>query len=401
MRSGGAASALVCEEQADVFSAPTHDSSEFNLLLSGLDGVEQGRSFCPHGSLPRSDGALEPLHGGRVGHDPERATFMGPESRPRRLTIGTSRAKIFGTRKTGARPAWQQSRTPATAPTCEGALRLSSLPASSSPALTTTEIWVPTPGIPGYEVSNLGRVRGIDRTVHFRDGRVYRYRGQILRPAINPVSGYPHVAPKGISRNIHRLVLEAFVGPCPPGMLCRHLNGNPADNRLENLRWGTPSENSYDKGRHGTDHNAAKDVCIRGHRLAEPNLAPALRTTTGWRSCLACDRAQSTVRKAHENRGIELDVDEVAARKYRYIMRGAKGALIPVRPDGPVGLDMTWAINPGPKPRRAAHAVSTRVAGATVCGREVHPGSRVVTDWTCARQCHNCVRFIVNGVGWS
>lgn len=57
---------------------------------------------------------------------------------------------------------------------------------------------------------------------------------------------------KPISRLIHHLVLETFVGPCPPGMECRHLNGNPKDNRLENLKWGTRSENQRDSIKHGT-----------------------------------------------------------------------------------------------------------------------------------------------------
>jgi DNA-binding CsgD family transcriptional regulator len=51
---------------------------------------------------------------------------------------------------------------------------------------------------------------------------------------------------------VHRVVLEAFIGPCPPGLQCRHLNGNPADNRLDNLCWGTPAQNTEDKRRHGT-----------------------------------------------------------------------------------------------------------------------------------------------------
>ena len=51
---------------------------------------------------------------------------------------------------------------------------------------------------------------------------------------------------------IHRLVLEAFVGPCPVGMECRHLDGNPENNRLENLKWGTHKENVADSKRHGT-----------------------------------------------------------------------------------------------------------------------------------------------------
>lgn len=51
---------------------------------------------------------------------------------------------------------------------------------------------------------------------------------------------------------IHRLVLIAFVGPCPAGHECCHNNGDPKDNRLENLRWGTHQENVLDTKKHGT-----------------------------------------------------------------------------------------------------------------------------------------------------
>jgi len=53
---------------------------------------------------------------------------------------------------------------------------------------------------------------------------------------------------------VHTLVLTAFVGPRPPSLEARHLNGNPQDNRWpENLAWGTHSENEKDKIKHGTN----------------------------------------------------------------------------------------------------------------------------------------------------
>lgn len=69
-------------------------------------------------------------------------------------------------------------------------------------------------------------------------------------------SGYLQVclrAPDGRFHTllVHDLLLKAFVGPCPSGHECCHNNGNPGDNRLENLRWDTRQENVLDQLRHG------------------------------------------------------------------------------------------------------------------------------------------------------
>ncbi len=50
---------------------------------------------------------------------------------------------------------------------------------------------------------------------------------------------------------IHTLVLLAFVGPCPEGMECRHLDGTRTNCALANLCWGTRAENVADQRRHG------------------------------------------------------------------------------------------------------------------------------------------------------
>ncbi len=114
--------------------------------------------------------------------------------------------------------------------------------------------WAPVPGYEGlYEVSD--------------DGRVYSFLVGRQLGYMNP-DGYRIVKLHKSDKQdgfrvlrVHRLVLLAFVGPAPEGMECRHLNGDPSDNRLSNLRWGTQSENVRDAIRHGTHKGWV--VCIR------------------------------------------------------------------------------------------------------------------------------------------
>lgn len=110
----------------------------------------------------------------------------------------------------------------------------------------------PVEGYPGYRVSSDGRVE----SCWTRRGR-YCVPTETWRP-LKPIlrGGYPSVnlargGKKTICR-IHRLVLEAFVGPCPEGHVACHGDGDRANNDLSNLRWDTPRANSDDSLRHGT-----------------------------------------------------------------------------------------------------------------------------------------------------
>ena len=62
---------------------------------------------------------------------------------------------------------------------------------------------------------------------------------------------------------IHILVLITFIGPRPDGMVCRHLDGNPGNNHLSNLVWGTLSENQRDRIRHGTSNLGENNGCAK------------------------------------------------------------------------------------------------------------------------------------------
>lgn len=120
----------------------------------------------------------------------------------------------------------------------------------------TEEIWKSVVGYESaYEVSDLGRVRSLDRvTVRLHQGspRKFSYRGLILKPWIND-SGYPCVTLLNRKKHrVHLLVLIAFVGPCPANMEGLHGDGDPKNACLLNLRWGTSKENKQDAIRHGT-----------------------------------------------------------------------------------------------------------------------------------------------------
>jgi hypothetical protein len=87
------------------------------------------------------------------------------------------------------------------------------------------------------------------------DGSIWSHRRgewKRLKPYPRSRGGYLCVCIRGNHRRAHRLILEAFIGPCPEGLECRHLDGVRTNNRLLNLAWGTRLENAQDKREHGT-----------------------------------------------------------------------------------------------------------------------------------------------------
>lgn len=115
----------------------------------------------------------------------------------------------------------------------------------------TPERWLPVVGWEGlYEVSNKGQVKSLPRRTAsgVRGGRILKPGIVNMRQIVN-LRDCGH----GKTRLVHRLVLEAFAGPCPDGYESLHGPGGSLDNRWpENLRWGTPVENAADKLRDGT-----------------------------------------------------------------------------------------------------------------------------------------------------
>lgn len=147
--------------------------------------------------------------------------------------------------------------------------------------------WRDIPGFDGYMIGSDGTVVSYKRKQPFtRSKKVTKH-------------GYAEVIltkdGKQYDKLVHRLVLEAFVGPCPPGMECCHgPDPDKLNNHVSNLRWGTRKENGHDKvlhgtvatgERHGQSKLTAQDVRqIRAHRGFITGIS--LATTFGVSSAL-------------------------------------------------------------------------------------------------------------------
>ena len=106
-----------------------------------------------------------------------------------------------------------------------------------------------------------------------RDGGVWskprKYCSPIGKWLIPGIGWYGHLTfvlrkrGKSYSIGVHRLLLETFISACPLGEECRHLDGNPANNNLDNLCWGTEKENQQDRKKHGTSLEGIKHPMVK------------------------------------------------------------------------------------------------------------------------------------------
>lgn len=116
-----------------------------------------------------------------------------------------------------------------------------------------SSVMAPVLGFPSYLVSSEGVV----------------YRKDSMRALAQQKSrkGYLTVnmseGGRATRLSVHRVVLESFVGFRPEGMQALHGDGNPSNNRLENLRWGNASENEADKLLHGTKATGSRNGAAR------------------------------------------------------------------------------------------------------------------------------------------
>jgi hypothetical protein len=125
----------------------------------------------------------------------------------------------------------------------------------------------PIPGYPGYLANRLGIIFSVKKGPN----------AVPLRPGIDP-EGRLYVCiivdSKKIYRKVHRLILETYSGPCPPGMECLHGPGGRLNNSINNLRWGTKKENAADKLRDGTNNHGTRN----GNAKLSPDDIPIIRS---------------------------------------------------------------------------------------------------------------------------
>lgn len=119
-----------------------------------------------------------------------------------------------------------------------------------------TEVWKDIPGFEGqYQASSFGHIRSVDHPVRVVSHGVESTRivkGRILRPAKQDTGHLTVVLGRANgSIQVHTAVALTFIGPRPDGMDVCHNDGDPTNNRSDNLRYDTRTDNILDVYRVG------------------------------------------------------------------------------------------------------------------------------------------------------
>lgn len=158
-----------------------------------------------------------------------------------------------------------------------------------------SEVWKDIEGYEGYQVSNLGHVRSIDRIVIFtRKGKEIKMncKGK-MRKLCKHTNGYLFVNMANIPNiSVHRAVAMAFVPGYFEGALVNHKDENKQNNRWDNLEWVTKKENNE----YGTRRRLLRPIIqydLNGNAINSYNSTKAASDATG----IACSTIRNAVKK--------------------------------------------------------------------------------------------------------
>lgn len=160
------------------------------------------------------------------------------------------------------------------------------------------EIWKDIKGYEGlYQVSNLGRVRSLDRTVSYC-GRTRKFFGKILIEDDESIQSYQRYVSVDLCKNggerhylVHRLVADAFLPNPENKPTVNHINGHKHNNHLDNLEWATWSENNSHAFRIGlntTDPNKSGATKVSNEVTSKP--VYCVETDIMYKSISECAR---------------------------------------------------------------------------------------------------------------
>ena len=154
------------------------------------------------------------------------------------------------------------------------------------------EVWKPIKDFEGYyEVSNKGRIKSSKRNIILNQGNITKgYLGVSL--AKDGVS---------YSKRVHKLVADAFIPNIENKPYINHINGNKKDNRVENLEWCTPKENSeHAKENKLVSKGKKKVYCLEDNKIYDSikQLAKDFNANEGQVKN-ACDNANNTLKNKH------------------------------------------------------------------------------------------------------
>lgn len=175
-----------------------------------------------------------------------------------------------------------------------------------------TEVWRDIPCFSGYQASDAGRVRSLDRVVPCKNG-VRLHRGRVLTPFYAKSTGYLQLHILGGRQSVHRLVALAWCDGHFDGAWVDHKNGRRDDNHPQNLEWVTASENArrafqngreaHWRGKFSGDHSTSKTVesrnLVTGEIRRWPSGMDAVRSGFDSGSITRCCQGKQRRHKGH------------------------------------------------------------------------------------------------------